>query len=124
MNASLIVPAGETVTLNHRHGLSANFRSSGVTMNTGLPPTSPYTIQFGQDGGVFEVVIRFNESNRLLISVHLQRDNLARGHGLLINDVVVGQVNKGGGLTLSSSTLASFGLDTFEDIHSVSLTEA
>jgi hypothetical protein len=99
--------------------------TAGNTVNahTGLPPTSPYEIEFGQDGSVFDVVIRFDEGTRLLISVHLQRDNAAKGRGLLINDVEVGSVNHGGGLLLSASKLAGFGLETFEDIHTVGLTE-
>lgn len=92
-----------------------------VTVNTGLPPTSPYTVQFGHDGSVFEVVIRFNESTRGLISVHLQRSADASGATLLINDVPAGTVSRGGALTLNASQLAGLGLDTFEDIRSVGL---
>ena len=96
---------------------------SAITINTGLPPTSPYTIEFGHDGDVFEVVIRFNEDTRGLISVHLQRSAAAANSTLLINDVVVGTVNPGGGLLVSASKLASLGFDTFEDIGSIGLRE-
>jgi hypothetical protein len=94
-----------------------------VTPHTGLPPTSPYEIQFGQAGTVFTVTIRFHEDTRLLISVQLQRDAAASNSTLIINEVAIGTVNPGGSLLVNANKLASLGFETFEDIGSIGLRE-
>ena len=93
-----------------------------VETNTGLPPTSPYVIQFGMNGKVFTCTITFNEGTRALQNIKLDRDaTLTQYSSLTINGVSIGSPTAGGTLTVSGPTLAGFGLNVFEDIGPVGL---
>lgn len=89
---------------------------------TGLPPTSPYVIQFGLNGNTFTATITFNESTRALQNIKLDRSAaLTQYSALTINGVSVGSPTAGGTLTVSGTALAGFGLHVFEDIGPIGL---
>lgn len=89
---------------------------------TGLPPASPYVIQFGLNGQTFTATITFNTTTRALQNIKLDRSAaLTQYSSLTINGVSVGSPTAGGTLTLSGPTLSGFGLNTFEDIGPVGL---
>lgn len=88
---------------------------------TGLPPTSPFVVQFGRNGQVFTATIRFNNATGALQNIQLDRSVDAVGSSLTINGQAVGTVTPGGTLTLSGATLAGFGLNVFTDIGAIGL---
>jgi hypothetical protein len=89
---------------------------------TGLPPSSPYVVQFGLNGAVFTATITFNNATRALQNIRLDRSaDLTRYSALTINGVSIGSPTAGGTLTVAGPALAGFGLHVFEDIGPIGL---
>jgi len=89
---------------------------------TGLPATSPFVVQFGINGAVFTATITFNNANRALQNIRLDRSAaLTQYSALTINGVSIGSPTAGGTLTVSGPALSGFGLNVFEDIGPIGL---
>lgn len=89
---------------------------------TGLPPTSPYVVQFGLNGQTFTATITFNTTTRALQNIKLDRSAaLTQYSALTINGVAIGTPTAGGTLTVSAPSLSGFGLNVFEDIGPIGL---
>jgi hypothetical protein len=93
-----------------------------ASMDLGGTITSPWEFSFGVNGEVFTGTVTFNDGTRALQTIKMDRSaGLTRFASLVINGIVVGTPTQGGTVTIAAPALAGFGLNVFEDIHSIGL---